>query len=99
MTAPDVRVTDRAVYFDGWELPWFIAKDGIEFKPGGHDDVNRLTVEFLVGTTTFLGTREGYPWVVYRDEHVDTWWQTGFVVELDYELELAEFDRIMKEYI
>lgn len=50
---PDVLVTEEAVYFDGRELPWFIARNGVSFKPGGCDDINQLTITFLVESARF----------------------------------------------
>ncbi|AYD87069.1 hypothetical protein SEA_NICOLETERA_42 [Mycobacterium phage NicoleTera] len=87
---PEVLVTDKAVYFDGWELPWFIAEDGISFTPGGRDDINRLTVEFLVGTVTFRD-----PWQV---DHEAEWYWLGRLIELGAAFEHYEFDRIEKEF-
>lgn len=52
----EVLVTGSRVYFDGLPLPQYIARDGVRFIPGGDDDVNRLRIEFLVGTTTFGGS-------------------------------------------
>ncbi|AEL17918.1 hypothetical protein TRIXIE_41 [Mycobacterium phage Trixie] len=87
---PEVLVTEKAVYFDGQELPWHIAQDGISFKPGGRDDINRLTVEFLVGTTTFEDT-----WEV---EHQSEWRWLLANVRLDHWLALGEFIRIEEEF-
>lgn len=44
-----VRITRDAVYFGEHKLPGLIAEDGIILKPGGSQDINRLTIEFLVG--------------------------------------------------
>ncbi|AMS01033.1 hypothetical protein SEA_ARCHERNM_39 [Mycobacterium phage ArcherNM] len=87
---PEVLVTDKAVYFDGWELPWFIAKDGISFTPGGSDDINRLTVEFFVGTTTFRDA--------WQTTHEEEWHWLGRLLELGALFEHYEFDRIEKEF-
>jgi hypothetical protein len=44
-----VRVTRNAIYIGEERLPGCIAKEGVTIKPGGADDINRMTVEFLVG--------------------------------------------------
>jgi hypothetical protein len=44
-----VRITRDAIYFGDEKLPGCIAKDSVTLKPGGGDDMNRLTVTFLVG--------------------------------------------------
>lgn len=45
-----VRITDSsAVYFGDEQLPGCIAEDGITIKPGGANNINRITIEFLVG--------------------------------------------------
>lgn len=43
------RITRDGVYFGDEKLPGIIAQDGVTLRPGGADDINRLTVEFLVG--------------------------------------------------
>jgi hypothetical protein len=91
--APEVLVTDRAVYFDGQELPWYIAKDGVSFKPGGSDDINRLTVEFLVSTTTFA---EDLKWEM---DHGRRWARLERVVAFKYNLLLLRVDQTIKEYM
>lgn len=64
-----MRITRDAVYFGQHEMPGVIAQDGITLKPGGKDDMNRLTIEFLVGeviaddpmvTSTDTGTQVQY---------------------------------------
>lgn len=44
-----VYIDREAVYFNGHKLPGAIAKNGVTFKPGGKDGINRLIVEFFVG--------------------------------------------------
>lgn len=103
-STPDVLVTDRAVYFDGFELPWFIAQNGISFKPGGHDDINTLTVEFFVNSATFLGIDPAAPWVLVEEptawetEYWSEWFWLGRVIELEGRVQNRAFDRIMKEH-
>ena len=92
--SPDVVVTDRAVFFDGLELPWYIAENGISFKPGGSDDLNTLTVEFIVDSTTFLGIDPMAPWLITVG-----WPNLELTIELDFCWEHMEFDRILKEYL
>jgi hypothetical protein len=46
-------VTDRAVFFDGEELPWHIAKDGIQYQPDPDFDIGRLHITFLVDSVEF----------------------------------------------
>lgn len=43
-----VRITRDGVYFGEIKVPGIIAEDGITIKPGGKD-INKMTVEFLVG--------------------------------------------------
>ncbi|AXC33499.1 hypothetical protein SEA_SHAM4_39 [Mycobacterium phage Sham4] len=87
---PDVMVTPRAVYFDGRELPWYIAKDGISFTPGGHDDINRLTVEFLVGDVTFKDQ-----WEI---DHDAEWAWLRRSVWLESRVQLRALDHLIEEY-
>lgn len=47
-----VRITRDGLYFGDEKLPGCIAEGGVTFKPGGGVDINKLTVEFLVGTVT-----------------------------------------------
>ncbi len=47
-----VRITRDAIYFGDEKVPGCIAADGVTLKPGGSDDINRLTVTFLVGAVT-----------------------------------------------
>lgn len=71
MHLPDALITDKAVYFDGVELPWYISEGGIDFKPGGRDDFNRLRVEFLVDSARFENsweTKHGARWFDLRVE-------------------------------
>lgn len=44
-----VRITRDAVYFGDTAMPGCIAEDGVTVKPGGGRNINRLTIEFLVG--------------------------------------------------
>lgn len=44
-----VRVTRDAVYFGDTKMPGCLAEDGVTVKPGGGKNINRMTVEFLVG--------------------------------------------------
>ncbi|ATN92168.1 hypothetical protein SEA_TIPSYTHETREX_38 [Mycobacterium phage TipsytheTRex] len=94
-TSPDVLVTDKAVYFDGQELPWHIAEDGIRFKPGGRFDINTLTVDFFVNSVTFEGDRPPSRSAAYQAR-----W--GFI---ECRIHLADYDahmeinRVMKEYM
>ncbi|QGJ94804.1 hypothetical protein SEA_BLINN1_43 [Mycobacterium phage Blinn1] len=105
-TSPDVVVTDRAVFFDGQELPWHIAKDGISFKPGGHDDINTLTVDFFVNNATFLGTDPNAAWVVFegdrppswRASHMTRWAQIEVEMYLAYYEANVKINKTMKEY-
>ncbi|BBC53838.1 hypothetical protein [Mycobacterium phage PP] len=88
---PEVLVTDRAVFFDGEELPWHIAEDGISFEPGGRDDFNRLTVEFLTGTVTFND-----PWA---SVHAERWHWMPRNIAFEFEKAIAEFDRIERKHV
>jgi hypothetical protein len=51
-----VRITDRAVYIGGLELPGAIEEGGVIVKPGGVKNINRLTVTFLVGEVDIDGS-------------------------------------------
>ncbi|ABE67362.1 hypothetical protein PBI_CHE12_43 [Mycobacterium phage Che12] len=84
-------MTDRAVYFDGFELPWYIAENGIHFKPGGRDGINTLTVEFFVGTTTFKDS--------WETEYWDEWFWLERLIRLQVDMELIALDRIIKEHL
>ncbi|AGR46455.1 hypothetical protein SEA_SUPERCHUNK_40 [Mycobacterium phage Superchunk] len=86
---PEVLVTDRAVFFDGLELPWYIAENGISFKPGGSNDINTLTVEFLVGTTTFKDS--------WETEYWDEWFWLERRIHLESDCIVMRIDRIIKE--
>lgn len=44
-----VRITRDAIYFGEHKLPGIIADGGVEFRPGGGRDINKLTVTFYVG--------------------------------------------------
>lgn len=44
-----VRITADGVYFGDVKLPGIIAEDGVTLTAGNPDEVNRLTVTFLVG--------------------------------------------------
>ncbi|AVP41885.1 hypothetical protein SEA_JSQUARED_39 [Mycobacterium phage Jsquared] len=89
--APDVLVTDRAVYFDGQELPWHIAEDGISFTPGGRFDINTLTVDFFVNSVTFKSQ-----WEINHDGE---WAWLKRTVDLEMRVQMRAFDRIEKEYM
>ncbi|AZS08242.1 hypothetical protein PBI_IRONMAN_40 [Mycobacterium phage IronMan] len=91
-TFPEVEVTEKAVYFDGYELPWYISQDGVDFKPGGRDDFNRLRIEFLVSHTTFS---DGLKWEL---EHLKEWTWLKRAIALEMRVQTRAFDRIMKEY-
>lgn len=86
MHCPDVVVTDRAVYFDGYELPWFISEDGIDFKPGGRTDFNRLRVEFIVESARFE--------ISWETKHRQRWSDLGAKVSDEYTDELF---RLLKD--
>lgn len=44
------RITKSGdVYFGDTKVPGLIEEGGISVKPGGHRNLNRLTVTFLVG--------------------------------------------------
>jgi hypothetical protein len=47
-----VRIDREAIYFGDTKVPGCIASDGVTFKPGGGTEMNRLTIEFLVGPVT-----------------------------------------------
>lgn len=94
-TFPVVRITDKAVMFDGQELPWHIAKDGIRFDYG--PDISTLTidflverVEFLVGETTFRSQ-----WEINHDGE---WQWLKRAVALEFRVQQRAFDRIEKEF-
>lgn len=104
---PNVLVTDKAVYFDGLELPWYIAENGISFKPGGRDAINRLTVEFFVNSATFLGidpespgltNEEAYRLEKWWHEYESEWFWLGRLIELKALVEHDEFDRIEEKF-
>ncbi|AFI24948.1 hypothetical protein [Mycobacterium phage SWU1] len=82
-------VTDKAVYFDGRELPWHIAEDGISFQPS-NNGLHTLTVEFLVETATFKSQ-----WEINHDGE---WAWLKRTVDLEMRVQTRAFDRIMKEY-
>ena len=48
-TLPPALITPTEVFIDRIKLPGFIADGGVTVTPGGHRDVNRVTVTFLVG--------------------------------------------------
>ncbi|QDK03476.1 hypothetical protein SEA_PAINTERBOY_42 [Mycobacterium phage PainterBoy] len=91
---PDVLVTDRAVFFDGQELPWHIAEDGIRFRPGGHDDINTLTVDFFVNNVTFEGDRPPSLMAAYMSR----WGQIEVDMRLAYYEANVNINHVMKEY-
>lgn len=93
MHAPEVIVTDTAVYFDGRELPWYIAQDGISFEPGGQDDFNRMTIEFLVSTASF--TDESKAWGVVSAAR---WFDLEARLTVHYIHVHQEITKVMKEY-
>jgi hypothetical protein len=86
---PDVLVTDRAVYFDGKELPWLIAKDGVSFKPGGSDDISTITIEFFVETAKFE--------LSWETKHAERWRHLRLKVALETTIQLRNIEKIMKE--
>lgn len=90
MRCPDVVVTDRSVYFDGQELPWVIAQDGIRFKPGGSDDINTLTIEFFVGGVFFLDS--------WETEYDKGWSRVRAMTLIGFALMQGRFDKTLKEY-
>ncbi|QJD50246.1 hypothetical protein SEA_IWOKEUPLIKEDIS_43 [Mycobacterium phage Iwokeuplikedis] len=89
---PDAVVTEKAVYFDGYELPWYISEQGVSFEPGGHDNFNRLRIEFMVNSATF---RDDLKWQM---DHLSEWTWLKRAVALEMRVQLRAFDRIMKEY-
>ncbi|ATW60332.1 hypothetical protein SEA_KOKO_42 [Mycobacterium phage Koko] len=93
-TSPDVVVTDRAVFFDGHELPWHIAEDGISFQPGGYDSINTLTVDFFVNSVTFEGDRPPSRMAAYMAR----WSQIEVDIRLAYYEANVRINRTMKEY-
>ncbi|AHG24261.1 hypothetical protein KIY80_gp37 [Mycobacterium phage Benvolio] len=93
---PEVVVTDKAVYFDGYELPWYITENGIDFKPGGHDDFNRLRIEFIVGTTTFSDSAKQQLWEVGHDQR---WKRMRIDITFSHKVQLGMLDRLIKEYM
>ncbi|WGH21462.1 hypothetical protein SEA_TUCKER_43 [Mycobacterium phage Tucker] len=93
-TSPDVVVSDRAVFFDGWELPWHIAKDGISFSPGGYDSINTLTVDFFVNSVTFEGDRPPSRMAAYMAR----WSRIEVDIRLAYYEANVRINRTMKEY-
>lgn len=46
---PEVVISGAKVLIGGQELPGLILRGGVHVAPGGCDDVNKLTVTFLVG--------------------------------------------------
>ncbi|AOT24961.1 hypothetical protein PBI_KALPINE_41 [Mycobacterium phage Kalpine] len=83
-------VTEKAVYFDGYELPWYISEDGIDFTPGGRDDFHRLRIEFLVDSATFKDSRS-----FRRDEQ---WYWLGRRIGLEFDMELIKFDNAERRF-
>lgn len=57
-----VRITRDAIYIGDEQLPGCIATGGVTLKPGGNNDVNRLTVTFLCGPVT-----ADDPWVTQAE--------------------------------
>ncbi|AMW64391.1 hypothetical protein PBI_KAZAN_43 [Mycobacterium phage Kazan] len=92
-TSPDVVVADRAVFFDGQELPWHIAKDGISFSPGGYDSINTLTVDFFVNSVTFEGDRPPSRMAAYMAR----WSQIEVDIRLAYYEANVKINKTMKE--
>jgi len=95
-----VVVTDKAVLFDGIELPAYIAQGGISFKPGGWDDVNRLTVEFLVGPVVFTDpTVEAE--VVSEDynESERRWNTLAFWIFAEWQMATDRTNKLTKEFL
>lgn len=95
-----VLVTDRAVLFNGVELPCLIAQDGISFKPGGWSDVNRLTVEFLVGPVVFTDPSIESTVVGDRiDDSERRWNWILFWILSEWQMENLRVDDLVREYI
>lgn len=86
---PDVVVTDRAVYFDGVELPWYIAEDGISFKPVV-DGFHSLTVEFLVESATFQTS--------WETRHADRWRHLKHKVSFGEAYQRHKISQLEQEY-
>ncbi|BBC43860.1 hypothetical protein [Mycobacterium phage GS4E] len=84
---PEVLVTEKAVYFDGYELPWYISQDGVDFKPGGRDDFHRLRIDFLVENATF---REE----TWEDGHLARWMNLRLQITDDYLQLMKEFAHV-----
>ncbi|AOQ27875.1 hypothetical protein SEA_POMAR16_43 [Mycobacterium phage Pomar16] len=86
---PDVVVTDRAVFFDGQELPWYIAEEGITFQVS-NTGIHTLTVDFLVEDVAFKSQ-----WEINHDGE---WAWLKRAVALEMRVQMRAFDRIMKEF-
>lgn len=94
-----VVVTDKAVLFDGMELPCHIAQGGISFKPGGSDDINRLTVEFLVGPVVFTDpTVEAEVAGEDYDESERRWNTLAFWIFAEWRMATDRIDKLTKEF-
>lgn len=80
MNVPHALVTDRGVFFDGWELPWFISEDGVRFTPGGRDDISVLSLDFFVESAEFR--------LSWETEHAARWASLRRRIVIDYHLAL-----------
>ena len=83
---PDAVITDTDVYFDGWRLPWYIASDGIRITPGGSNDINSVSIEFLVET------------VVVKDSWDLDWATLKCDSNFWFESEMVKIDKLIEEY-
>jgi hypothetical protein len=95
-----VAVTDKAVLFNGVELPGIISRNGVSFKPGGYDDLNRLTVEFLVGPVVFTDPSiESSVRCGPTDDSESRWNTLAFWAFSEWRMEAHRIDDLMKEYL
>jgi hypothetical protein len=53
-----VKITGCDVLIDGISLPGAIEEGGVIVKPGGHRNINRLIVTFLVGDVEVVDPTE-----------------------------------------
>ncbi|AIW02935.1 hypothetical protein KIY87_gp60 [Mycobacterium phage Malec] len=101
----EVVVTDKAVIFDGKELPWHIAQDGIRYDRSYYDDIGRLSIDFLVEDVHFtLREPRGFidlyreRFVRWEDEHNDRWDRLTAETWLNHWLQLGAFIALEEEY-
>ncbi|QXO13318.1 hypothetical protein SEA_TROOPER_41 [Mycobacterium phage Trooper] len=101
----EVLVTDKAVLFDGKELPWHIAQDGVRFEPGGFDDFGRLSIDFLVEDVRFtLREPRGFIDLYWSEqdkweaEHNKRWDRLTAETWLNHWLQLGAFIALEEEY-